>query len=214
MVNLGPQGGVGARQWLVVGLVAIGLAGCKQDEPVNISGEPATSVDVGASYSFEPTASVRDGKGAGQLTFTIENKPVWASFNEATGALAGTPTAADVGTFSNIVIAVSDGTASAALPAFSIDVTQAQAATGSVTLSWIPPTQNADGSALTNLAGYHIYYGTDSANLSQKVELKNPGLSKYVVESLSPATWHFAMTAFNSKAEESAQIGVVSVTVR
>ncbi len=212
MSNWGQQRGAMARQWLLVGLVAIGLFGCKQDS-LSISGNPATSVGVGAAYSFQPIASASSAtKSADALTFTVENMPIWATFNAATGELAGTPTTADVGTFANIVIGVTDGTASAALPAFSIDVTQG--ATGNVTLSWMPPTQNADGSALTNLAGYRIHYGTNSAALSQTVDINNPGLTRYVVENLSPATWNFAMQAFNSKGEESALIGVVSIIIR
>jgi len=30
------------------------------------------------------------------------------------------------------------------------------------TVSWIPPTTNTDGTALTDLAGYKVYYGTVS----------------------------------------------------
>lgn len=206
-------GGAKLRQWLVVWIAAVGLAGCNEDTPLKISGEPATSVVAGVDYSFQPTASTKNATtSASPLTFTVENKPVWATFDEATGELAGAPTAANVGTFANIVIAVTDGTSSVALPAFSIDVTQG--ANGSATLSWMPPTQNADGSALTNLAGYRILYGTNPDALSQKVELTNPGLTRYVVENLSPATWHFAMQSFNSNSEESAQIGTVSITIR
>jgi hypothetical protein len=193
----------------MVVLAAIGAAGCNSDKQLNISGAPAGSVSAGAEYSFQPVVS---DQGRNALTFTVENKPVWATFDAATGRLTGTPTAAHVGTFSNIVIAVTDGTANAALPAFSIDVLQS--ANGSATLSWMPPTQNVDGSVLTNLAGYRIHYGTNPAALSQTVELSNPGLSRYVVESLAPATWHFAMQAFNSRGEDSALIGVVSITIR
>ena len=56
------------------------------------------------------------------LTFSIQNRPSWATFNTSTGALSGTPSSAQTGTYSNILISVSDGTASASLPAFSIVV--------------------------------------------------------------------------------------------
>ena len=59
------------------------------------------------------------------LTFSIENRPSWAVFNEETGTLAGTPGAADVGTAEGIVISVSDGNESASLPPFSITVAAA-----------------------------------------------------------------------------------------
>jgi hypothetical protein len=85
-----------------------------------ISGEPATAVAVGAPYLFTPATSDADG---GELSFTIKNLPTWARFNNVTGALTGTPTTADVGNYTGIVITVLDGTASAVLPAFSIAVT-------------------------------------------------------------------------------------------
>jgi hypothetical protein len=194
--------------WWLIGLVAIGLAGCNEDQ-LSISGTPATSVNAGTDYLFQPAATDPQQTA---LTFTIQNKPAWADFSTSTGELTGKPTDAQIGSFPNIVIAVTNGKATAALPAFSITVTQVS--NGSATLSWLPPTQNADGSPLTDLAGYHIYYGTDPATLSQTVKIDNPGLSSYVVENLAPATWHFAMKAFNSKAEESALIGVVSITIR
>ena len=46
---------------------------------------------------------------------------------------------------------------------------------GVATLDWQPPTQNSDGSALTNLAGYTVYYGTSPDNLAQSVKVSNPG---------------------------------------
>lgn len=91
------------------------------DAPV-ISGAPATSVAQDASYSFTP--SVTDIDVGDSQSFTITNQPSWASFNPATGQLSGTPDNADVGSYSNIVISVSDSAnARAQLPAFSILVT-------------------------------------------------------------------------------------------
>jgi len=86
-------------------------------------------------------------------------------------------------------------------------------APGSATLSWYPPTQNVGGSALTNLAGYRIYYGRADNALNQRIELDNPGLTRYVVEDLSPAKWHFAMTAVNSRGVESKRSATVSKTI-
>jgi len=111
-----------------------------------ISGTPPVSVTVGQSYSFKPTASDANGD---TLTFSIQNKPAWATFSSASGQLSGTPQAADVGSYANIVISVSDGKDSAQLAAFSITVEQV--AIGSATLSWTAPTQNVDGTPLTDL---------------------------------------------------------------
>ena len=73
-----------------------------------ISGSPPNFVSVGQSYDFTPTASDADGDS---LTFAIANRPSWASFTASTGRLFGTPTSADVGTFNNIQISVTDGQA-------------------------------------------------------------------------------------------------------
>src|SRR5689334_2578290 len=82
-----------------------------------ISGSPNGSVLQGSAYAFTPAASDADGDS---LTFTISGKPSWASFNASSGRLSGTPSAADVGTYSNIQIGVSDGSTSANLAAFAI----------------------------------------------------------------------------------------------
>ena len=78
-----------------------------------------------------------------------------------------------------------------------------QASPGAATLSWTPPTQNTDGSALTNLAGYRIHYGTSATTLTQSIQIANPGLTTYVIEDLSPGTYYFAVRAFTSNGGES-----------
>lgn len=170
-----------------------------------ISGSSPPEVLADELYDFRPLASDPDGD---RLVFSIANQPVWARFDPATGRLSGTPTARDVGIFTGITIMVSDGRASTALPAFDLSVTQT--ASGIVTLSWQPPTQNDDGSPLNDLAGYRIYLGRNPDALSRVIVLNNPGLTRYVVDRLSPANWHFAMTAFNRKGQESRR----SATVR
>jgi hypothetical protein len=87
-----------------------------------ISGIPLTSIDQGDAYSFVPVAADPDEDA---LTFSIVNKPSWASFSVTTGELTGTPAASDVGETAGIVISVSDGIASAALTAFTLTVTAA-----------------------------------------------------------------------------------------
>lgn len=163
-----------------------------------ISGTPTVSLNAGSSYSFRPAASDANGD---TLTFSIQNKPSWATFNTATGQLSGTPTAAQVGTYTGILISVSDGRASTSLPAFSITVTQVS--NGSATLTWLPPTQNTDGSQLTNLSGYRIYYGTNANALTQTIDIGNASVSTYVVNNLSPGTWYFAVKARTSQGVES-----------
>ena len=173
-----------------------------------ISGVPAAFVVEGEVYEFTPTAQDADGD---ELAFSIIRKPSWADFDRTTGRLWGTPTAQDVGSFTNIGISVSDGEDSTALAAFNVTVDQI--ALGAATLSWNPPTQNYDGSQLTNLVGYRIYYGTDLNVLGRIVTVDNPGLTRYVIENLRPARWYFTMTSVNSDGVESSRSALISMTI-
>jgi hypothetical protein len=180
------------------------------NNPPTISGAPAGSVAPGQAYSFQPTA--KDPNGL-RVTFGIWNKPAWASFDSATGRLSGTPGTSSVGTYSNILITAYDGYSKATLPVFSVTVQTpaGPVSTGSATVDWIPPTQNTDGTTLTDLAGYHLFYGTTAANLDHSVNIANPGLASYVISNLSPATWYFAMTAYNKGGAESDRSDVASI---
>jgi hypothetical protein len=176
--------------------------------PPTISGTPPSTARAGTLYSFTPSANDANND---PLTFSVTNKPSWASFSTTTGRLWGTPTAAQVGTYPSVSIRVSDGKATTSLSAFGITVTDS--VNGSVTLSWTPPTQNSNGSTLTNLAGYRIYYGTSSSALNQTIQVSNAGTASYVVGNLSPATWYFRVRAYNSAGTESANSNLASRTV-
>jgi putative Ig domain-containing protein len=173
-----------------------------------ISGSPLLSINVLTAYAFQPSASDPDGN---TLTFSIQNRPAWATFSTSTGRLSGTPGLLDIATFSNVIISVSDGTASASLPSFTLSVLQV--ATGSAQISWVAPTTNTDGSALTNLSGYRVLYGRDSGSLDQSVDVTNPGLTTYRVENLAVGTWFFAVVALNSAGGESDMSNVATKIV-
>ena len=183
---------------------------------LSISGTPPTTAAVGTAYSFQPTTTVPSGTTA---TFDIYNKPSWASFDSTTGRLYGTPGASNVGTYGWVQIAATDGGSTSWLRAYTLTVSAASpsvgstSSTGTVTISWTPPTQNTDGSTLINLAGYHIYYGTSQSSLTNVVNITNPGLATYVLSNLSAATWYFAMTSVNTNGQESARSTVVSHAV-
>lgn len=179
-----------------------------------ITGTPPATANVGTAYSFQPTTAVPSGQTA---TFKVYNKPSWASFSSSTGRLYGTPTAANVGTYRWVQIEAVAGTSTSWLPSYTLTVsgsTGTTSSTGSATISWTPPTQNTNGSTLTNLAGYRIYYGTSQTNLSNVVNITNPGLVTYVLSNLSTTTYYFAMTSVNSSGTESPRSNVVSHLVQ
>ena len=81
------------------------------------------------------------------------------------------------------------------------------------TLSWEAPTTNTDGTALTDLAGYRIYYGANADNLSQSVQINTVGLQTYVMDDLEPGTWYFAVMAVTADGAESALSDIVVKTI-
>jgi hypothetical protein len=212
----------GRTSWLATFALVV-LAGCGggggdseksaapatgSNSPPTIQGAPGGTAVAGQAYSYQPTASDPDGD---TLTFTVANLPGWASFNQTNGRITGTPAAADIATYSNIRVTVSDGQATASTAAFAITVTDL--ASASVTLSWTPPTQNEDGSTLTDLAGYEVRYGRDQANLDRSQQLTNPSLNTFVVDNLTAGTWFFAVRSVNSAGTSSELSGVASKTI-
>jgi hypothetical protein len=179
------------------------------NSPPLIGGVPANTVLVDSAYGFAPTASDPEGD---PLTFSVAGLPVWASFNAANGAITGTPGAGDVGVYGGVMVTVSDGNAGATLGPFSIQVLPR--ATGSALLSWLPPTQNVDGSLINNLAGFVVYWGTTPGSYPNSMRLQNPGSTTYLVENLLPGTtYYFVTTAFNSLGLESDFSNVASKTI-
>jgi hypothetical protein len=165
---------------------------------------------VGQAFTFQPAAADADGD---TLTFTATNVPSWATFSATTGSITGTPTAAQVGSYANIGVTVSDGRANASIGPFTITVSDVANGSGSATLSWTPPTSNSDGSSLGNLSGYQVRYGTSAGNLAQSVTLTNPSLNRYVVENLGSGTWYFAVVAVNATGATSTLSNTATKTI-
>ncbi|MCP5328161.1 MAG: putative Ig domain-containing protein [Steroidobacteraceae bacterium] len=187
----------------------------------SISGTPPTTVAAGAGYTFRVIATDPEGD---RLTYGATNLPAWLGLNSANGILTGTPTAAQVGTYPNITISVTDGSSTVSLPPFTITVTAAPGAAGSstntgagkvgtATLSWLKPTQNADGTPLTDLAGYIVKYGNSSSELHQSIAVNDPAMTRYTVSNLGSGTWYFTVVSYTVSGLESSHSEVVSKTI-
>jgi Putative Ig domain len=191
--------------------VTVQASGGTTKDTVTISGTPSSSVTEGKTYSFQPSAKDSVGK---TLSYSVSNKPSWATFSIATGLLTGTPTT--TGTYSNIVVSASDGTASGSLPAFSIKVVTPTpvSGTGSATLAWTDPTLNTNGSTLTNLAGVHLFYGQSQTAMTNEITVPSTSENTYTVSGLASGTWYFAATAYTTTGVQSAQSAIGSKTIQ
>jgi hypothetical protein len=200
------QNGVARCRALALLCTALALASVHSPDArgagsgLTIAGPPVRSVAASQYYSFQPSAQDTRARA---LTFSITGKPAWAQFDPSTGRLFGSVTAANVGFYPDIVISVNDGVAQAAMPAFSVIVLPLVRATNAVTLTWEPPTENTDSSALVDLAGYHVYFSPVAQNLrNSRLDFANPGMSSVVVSGLTSGLWYFAVAAYNSQGVE------------
>lgn len=188
----------------------VAAAGTANSAPT-ISGSPPAQVTAGQRYSFTPSASDPDGD---RLSFSASNLPSWATLDSGNGNISGTPSDADVGTYGGISISVSDGTDTVRLGPFVIEILAPGANSGAVVLSWTAPTENEDGSPLTDLAGYRLYWGREPGVYPNSVTIDNPGVTIYVVEDLASGTYEFVATAFNAAGTESRFSNPAIKTVR
>lgn len=84
---------------------------------------------------------------------------------------------------------------------------------GTATLFWTPPFENTDGSVLTDLKSYTVYYGTSREELfeSRYVPLEEEFI---LLENLpSGKTYYFAVTATNSLGVESEKSNIVHKSI-
>jgi hypothetical protein len=176
--------------------------------PPTISGTPATSVTAGSTYSFTPTTTDPSGK---TLTFSITNKPSWATFSTSTGQLSGTPTSSNVGTYSGIVISVTDSINTASLPSFSITVnastapptisgTPATSVTVGSTYSFTPTTTDPSGKTLTfsitNTPSWATF-STTTGQLAGTPSSSNVGTTSGIVISVTDGTNTASLPSFS-----------------
>ena len=87
------------------------------------------------------------------------------------------------------------------------------ATTGSAELAWTAPTQNEDGTALTNLAGYKVRYGQAVGALGQVRDVTSPATTNVTIEGLSAGTWYFTVASYTNAGVESAPTGAVSKSI-
>ena len=85
---------------------------------------------------------------------------------------------------------------------------------GSASVTWSVPTHNTDGSVLTDLSSYRIFYGTSPSTMIQSVDVSGASTTSRTITGLSPGTYYFAVAAINNGGVASDPSNAVSMTVR
>lgn len=177
-----------------------------------ITGTPAKSAATGEPYDFQPAASDADGD---TLVFSITGQPEWTSFDTTTGRLSGIPGIGDVGTYSDILITVTDGTDEISLGAFSIQVSET-VQVGTLSLSWSAPTLRSDGTPLSpeEISGYRIHYGEYEGDYTESVNIANGKTQSVTLKEVPVGGYYVAMTAYDVDGRESSNSASVFKVVQ
>jgi hypothetical protein len=174
---------------------------------LRVAGPRADAAVAGQHYEFMPELA---DPGADSVTYAIENKPRWATFDGTSGALSGVPADGDVGSRQRVRVSASVRGATA-VHEFDLQVVAQADGTAEVALD--APVTRTDGSSLGNLAGYRIYYGKTATRLDRFVDVKDASAPGAQVSGLTPGTWYFAAIAYDASGFESAPTDVGSKTI-
>jgi cell division septation protein DedD len=209
------------RHAVLLTLVTVGLAACGGDEVSNAT----DSADAVARTSTVGAASVTSSSSttsqAAGVTASADALTAAATLPAASGIATGSVNRGPISSPSPVSEpgTVTKPTSPISTPVSNPVSTPTPAPTptptptpssGTVTVDWMPPTENTDGSVLTNLAGYEIYYGTDPNNLTKSVKVTNAGLTAYTMSDLASGTWYFAIAALSSTGAESTRTQMIS----
>ncbi len=85
---------------------------------------------------------------------------------------------------------------------------------GSAALTWTPPTRNTDGSTLTDLFAYKVYWGTSPGVYSNQLTLNNPLATTWTINNLGAGRWYFAVTSVTTGGIESAKSNEASKLIQ
>ena len=182
-------------------------------------GGSTQSAGSAADASVAVAAPQNTGTGTDSSTSTgstpIASTAV-ASTSVASTPVASTPVASTPVAFTPVVsVPVTSTTpvASTSSSSSSSSGGTSGSATENVTLSWSAPTENTNGSALTNLTGYIIYYGTSAGAMTQTIDINTVGMLTYVVGDLSAGNWYFQIVAVNAAGVESSPSATVNASI-
>lgn len=162
----------------------------------------------------------RPVNGADQVEVIVGKSRGWSivgSLLLASALLAGCNRTSPNGTTYSAPSATSPSVSAAASPTSTTTGTTSSASVAptnkTADVTWSAPTTNTDGSALTDLAGYQIYYGTSPGALTQSINVPNATAVDYVVQGLTQGTWYFAVAAYTNTGLQSNFSTVVSKTI-
>jgi Fibronectin type III domain len=180
---------------------------------------------VGASFTFTVAATTTERtltyyiggwNATGRITVTLPNAPTYTTTFSSASTFSRVITVrfrADAPATLRVNYTLTAGTGSINMQAAALSQAVATTSSGAATLAWQPPSLNSDGSPLTDLAGFKVYWSTTKGTYSQSTRISSSART-YTVSGLARGTWYFVVTALNSQGLESPYSNVWSKTIQ
>lgn len=181
---------------------------------------------TGASFTFTVAATtvertltyyIAGWNSSGKVTVTLPGATTYTTTFSSSTTYSRVITVkfrADSAATLRVTYAQTGGTGSINMQAAALSqATVSQPTTGSAILTWQPPPLNTDGSPLTDLAAFKVYWGTTQGTYSQSTKISNAAARTHTVSGLTKGTWYFVVTALNAQGLESPYSNVWSKTV-
>jgi hypothetical protein len=171
-----------------------GATAAVADEPASGSSDSSTS---SADLSLRASPTTVDEGGSTTLSWSAADADSCSASGGWSGerAASGSETVGPLNAGTTYTLTCS-GPGGSTMQMISVEVK------GPVTLSWVAPAENVDGSQLDDLAGYRIYYGEQSRSYSDVAEVADAAASSHTL-SLVTGEYYLAMTALDQEGNES-----------
>jgi len=178
--------------------------------PDSVPGAPTAVTATGGDASAVVSWTAPGNGGSAITRYTVTASPGGATASVGGGTTSATVSGLVNGTSYTFTVYATNAIGNGPSSAPSAAVTPAPA-TVSATVTWSAPTLNTDGSALTDLSGFRIYYGTSASSLTQSVDVAGSTATSQLITGLtSGATYYFDVIALTSASTQSAPSNEVS----
>jgi len=173
------------------------------NEGIKVGGTGASFAFTVAATTTERTLTYYIGgwNSTGRVTVTLTGAPTYTTTVSSSTTFSRVITVkfrADSAATLRVTYAQTGGSGSIKMQAAALSQPTVSApTTGSAILTWQPPALNTDGSTLTDLAAFKIYWGTTQGTYSQSTKISNAAARTYTVPGLTKGTWYFVVTALN-----------------
>lgn len=185
---------------------------------IKVGGTGASFQLTVAATTVERTLTYYIGgwNSAGRVTVTLPNATTYTSTFSSSTTFSRVITVrfrADAPATLRVNYTQTGGAGSINMQAAALSEVAVPLPTGSAILTWQPPALNTDGSYITDLAAFRVYWGTTQGTYPQSAQIANVAAGTHTVTGLARGTWYFVVTALNAQGTESSYSNVWSKTV-